>query len=447
MLQQTQVKTVLPYWARWMRVLPTIRALARAKPEKLHKLWEGLGYYTRVRNMQKAARMVVSKHGGHFPSRFEDVLELPGIGRYTAGAICSIAFGQPKPILDGNVIRVLTRVFGIGGDPRGKEVNATLWRLAEELVQQAAGGTGCGGASSPPALSSRGGEGGASVTAVRGYDALGLNEEAAYGLESERATSSRTRGRKRLLPMNLSVSGPPLPNPLLPRRRGRKLSEPVQRVQSATFVRGILSSGGGEGEAAAVGRQIAGGLDSAERRVVEPSAASSLNQGLMELGALVCTPRQPRCGSCPVVGMCVAYQEGRTEELPALRARAAATARRFVAFVVEKQGRILVRQRPEGVVNAHLWEFPNIEVTGARDEIRKSARRVLGVSPKRLKRLCSIKHTITRYRITLEAYYATEVDGIGKRHGFRWLARAELKRRAFSSAHGKLRSWIDGLMD
>src|ERR1019366_8746690 len=111
MLQQTQVKTVLPYWERWMRALPDLAALAKAKPHTLHKLWEGLGYYTRVRNLQRAARLIVERHGGRLPDDFDALLALPGIGRYTAGAICSIAFDQPQPILDGNVIRVLTRLF------------------------------------------------------------------------------------------------------------------------------------------------------------------------------------------------------------------------------------------------------------------------------------------------------------------------------------------------
>ena len=138
MLQQTQVKTVWPYWERWMRALPTIGALAEARPVRIHKLWEGLGYYTRVRNMQRAAQVIVGQHGGRFPEDFDAVLALPGIGRYTAGAICSIAFNQAKPVLDGNVIRVLTRLFGVGGDPRAKATNARLWALAEELVQCAA---------------------------------------------------------------------------------------------------------------------------------------------------------------------------------------------------------------------------------------------------------------------------------------------------------------------
>src|SRR5947207_2187106 len=139
MLQQTQVKKVIPYWQHWMRELPTVQSLARARPEKVLKLWEGLGYYTRARNLQTAARMIVARHGGHFPERFEDVLALPGIGRYTAGAICSIAFNQPMPVLDGNVTRVLARIFGIEKNPKEKETNAQLWNLAQGLVSGANG--------------------------------------------------------------------------------------------------------------------------------------------------------------------------------------------------------------------------------------------------------------------------------------------------------------------
>ena len=117
MLQQTQVQTVIPYWERWIRQVPTVQDLAGLQSGKLHKLWEGLGYYTRVRNLQRAARIIVKAHDGEVPWKFETLLELPGIGRYTAGAICSIAFDQPTPILDGNVIRVLTRAYAIGGNP------------------------------------------------------------------------------------------------------------------------------------------------------------------------------------------------------------------------------------------------------------------------------------------------------------------------------------------
>src|SRR6266404_6947296 len=113
-----------------MKELPSVAALAKAKPEKVLKLWEGLGYYTRCRNLQKAAQWIETEHEGKFPRDFEEVLALPGIGRYTAGAICSIAFNQPTPILDGNVIRVLTRIFGINKNPREKKTNEKLWALA-----------------------------------------------------------------------------------------------------------------------------------------------------------------------------------------------------------------------------------------------------------------------------------------------------------------------------
>lgn len=138
MLQQTQVATVIPYYERWMKALPTIESLARVSASRLHKLWEGLGYYTRVRNLKRGARVICKEHGGRFPHEFTDVLTLPGIGRYTAGAICSIAFNQPTPILDGNVIRVLTRVFGIATDPKETNTNTRLWQLAERLVSGAA---------------------------------------------------------------------------------------------------------------------------------------------------------------------------------------------------------------------------------------------------------------------------------------------------------------------
>src|SRR5690242_15502981 len=179
MLQQTQVKTVIPYWEHWLRELPTIKAVAKASPDKIHKLWEGLGYYSRARNLHQAARQIVGKNGGKFPENFDDVLALPGIGRYTAGAICSIAYNQPTPILDGNVIRVLTRVFGMRGDPREKRRNAKLWQMATRLVEAAA-----------------------------------------------------------------------------------------------------------------------------------PNSCSELNQSLMELGALICTPRNPRCAECPVSRDCIALRRG-----------------------------------------------------------------------------------------------------------------------------------------
>jgi A/G-specific adenine glycosylase len=227
MLQQTQVKTVIPFWERWMQALPTIRSLARARPAKIHKLWEGLGYYTRVRNMHKAARLILKKHGGRFPTDFDTVLELPGIGRYTAGAICSIVFNQARPILDVNFIRVLSRLFGIEGNPRDKATNAKLWNLAERLVQQADG-------------------------------------------PSDRSNSNRHR-----------------------KLRLKKIANRKSQIANP----------------------------------------SQLNQSLMELGALVCTPRQPRCELCPLSKLCVARKQHRVDVLPNLAARPRTTHRRFLAFI------------------------------------------------------------------------------------------------------------------
>ena len=137
MLQQTQVKTVLPYWERWMKTLSTVQELAEAPIDTILKLWEGLGYYSRVRNLQKAAQVIVRESNGLFPDTVAGWLALPGIGRYTAGAICSIAFDQPVPVLDGNVVRVLCRYFGYRQDPKNTLVNRKLWKQAENLVQQA----------------------------------------------------------------------------------------------------------------------------------------------------------------------------------------------------------------------------------------------------------------------------------------------------------------------
>ncbi len=365
MLQQTQVKTVIPYWNRWMRELPTIKSAANASPDKIHKLWEGLGYYTRARNLQKAAQQIVARQDAisksrrsrgnetqikrkletphvvsyKFPENFDDIHALPGIGRYTAGAICSIAFNQPVPILDGNIIRVLTRIFGIGKNPKEKETNERLWKLARELVTHASRIT-------------------------------------------HHETSSRTRTRS-------------------------------------------------EDE--------------------DDSACSHTNQSLMEVGALVCTPRNPQCLICPVKKLCVAFRENRVSELPNLGKRKTTTARRFAAFIVERNGRFLVRQRPAGVVNAHLWEFPNVEILNGKLNPKLTVKNVLGVELPGIKPLCTVKHSITRYRITLEASHAhlggmsyTNPHSKRAKSGTRrarptetgiWLPLSKLNSLAFTAAH------------
>jgi A/G-specific adenine glycosylase len=328
MLQQTQVKTVRPYWERWMRELPSIEALAKARAERVLKLWEGLGYYHRARNAQKAAQIIMARHDGKFPETFEEVLALPGIGRYTAGAICSIAFNQPAPILDGNVIRVLTRLFGIWKNPGEKSTRGKLWHLAAQLVGQAA------------------------------------------------------------------VGG---------------------RIAPSSFAN-------------------------------HAGACSLLNQALMELGALICTPREPKCRFCPLRPRCVAFNRNRVDALPNFGKRPAPTARRFVAFVVERRGRFLVRRRPGGVVNAHLWEFPNVELLpGQSSDLVETAGAALKMKRASLTPLCTIKHSITRFRITLDVFRIESKVRRGRDgSGARWLTVKELGSLAFPSAHRKILRRLGG---
>jgi A/G-specific adenine glycosylase len=326
MLQQTQVKTVIPYWEGWMQELPNVRGLAEADPARLHKLWEGLGYYSRVRNMQRAARVIIEQHNGKFPEKFEEVLDLPGIGRYTAGAVCSIAFNQPRPILDGNVMRVLTRLEGIEGDPRERITNQRLWDLAGKLVERAA------------------------------------------------ATDLRGRRRKR--------------------------------------------------------------------------NASHFNQALMELGALVCTPRQPKCDTCPLAHQCIALRDDRVEQLPTARRRPKTTARRFFAFVVRKRNKWLVRQRPAGVVNGHLWEFPNVEVSKGKRNAKELAREAVGFSPKSVVPVLQLKHSITRYRITLnvlrvDGRLPESAAGFEFPNGLGWKSSEQLRELAFTGAHRRILERLD----
>jgi A/G-specific adenine glycosylase len=133
-LQQTRVDQGLPYYRRFMAAFPTVRALALASEDRVLKLWEGLGYYTRARNLLKAARIIVNDRGGRFPRTVAEWRTLPGVGRYTAGAIASIAFGKRAPVLDGNVKRVLSRLFNIAACIDAARTQARLWSLAESLV-------------------------------------------------------------------------------------------------------------------------------------------------------------------------------------------------------------------------------------------------------------------------------------------------------------------------
>lgn len=313
MLQQTQVKTVIPYWERWVEAFPDVASLAAAPEARVLKLWEGLGYYRRARHLHAAARVILERHGGVFPGRLDAVLALPGVGRYTAGAVCSIAFDQAVPILDGNVIRVLCRVGALAGDPKDRGLNSRLWEEAGAWI----------------------------------------------------------------------------------------------------------------GLAASLGRK---------------DACSHLNQALMELGAMICTPRAPACDRCPLAPGCRARAGGAAERYPELAKRARATVREYVVAVIEHRGRVWVRQRLAEDVNGGLWEFPNVEVAPGKDGAEGVLRRALGDGLLAMREpLVTVRHAITRYRVTQRAILAEW--GGGRRSvpgGGLWCGVEEIEALPMSSAHRKI---------
>jgi A/G-specific adenine glycosylase len=136
MLQQTQVERVREYYGRFLREYPTVRDLAAARPARVRDSWDGLGYYARARNLHAAARTIVRRHGGRFPQHVEDLQALPGVGRYTAGAVASFAYGEPAPILDTNVRRVLSRIFVRRRAARPAEEERRLWALAGAVIPE-----------------------------------------------------------------------------------------------------------------------------------------------------------------------------------------------------------------------------------------------------------------------------------------------------------------------
>ena len=140
MLQQTRVSAVMPYFQRWMEALPTIRELAQAEEDTLLKLWEGLGYYNRVRNLQKAANIIMEEYGGNMPSDYATLLKLPGIGEYTAGAISSIAFGQNEVAVDGNVLRVISRMLGSFRDIKDPQTKKEMQQLLHAVLPEGEAG-------------------------------------------------------------------------------------------------------------------------------------------------------------------------------------------------------------------------------------------------------------------------------------------------------------------
>jgi A/G-specific adenine glycosylase len=230
MLQQTRIETVIPYFERWMRLFPTVNALAKASEQSVLNAWEGLGYYSRARNLHKAAKIIAKEYGGELPRDLDQLGQLPGIGRYTLGAISSMAFGMSVPALDGNIKRVYARIFDISepvDTPKGEKL---LWELAEKQLPK--------------------------------------------------------------------------------------------------------------------------------------EDAGDYNQALMDLGATICIPKNPRCLICPVMKLCKARQNGTQDQRPVKTPKKSVPHHVHAAGVIVENGKVLLSKRPSKGLLGGMWEFPNGRVSG-----------------------------------------------------------------------------------
>jgi A/G-specific adenine glycosylase len=304
MLQQTRVETVIPYFLRFVERFPDVKRLAAATEAEVLAQWSGLGYYSRARSLHRAARILVEEKKGRFPQDVDSWMALPGVGRYTAGAIVSIAFGKPAAILDGNVARVLARLYGLRGDPRSGPLNRELWTLSKRI---------------------------------------------------------------------------------LPRR-----------------------------------------------------SIGDFNQALMELGALICTPRAPRCLVCPLRKDCVANREGLQDRLPELPARRKPTPVVMGAALVEERGRILFYRRTRTELLKDLWELPLGECgrgESPQEALVREARETYGICLDVGAELARVKHSIMNRRITLHAFGAAleARPKEGVETDFRWVRRDRVPELPISS--------------
>ena len=308
-LQQTRVEQGTPYYERFVAAYPTVHALADAPESAVLKLWEGLGYYSRARNLHRAAKMVSWEMNGEFPRTATELEQLPGVGRYTAAAIASIAFHEPAAVLDGNVMRVLARLYAIEESIDSTTTRNRLWKLANELIA--------------------------------------------------------------------------------------------------------------------------------------PRSPGDFNQGMMELGSLVCRPVEPRCESCPVVPHCEAHARGIAPRLPARKAKAPPPHHEMVAAAIKRNGRYLLSQRPENGLLGGLWELPNGRVeTGESHEsaLLRIISKSTGLGGKPGKVVATVKHAYSHFKITMTVYTCEIAAGRTVPNGhaaLRWVPRNKFEELAFPKAHHK----------
>lgn len=298
MLQQTRVEAVIPYYHRFLEAFPDLSVLAGADEDRVLKLWEGLGYYSRARNFLNAVREVAMKYGGSVPAEADVFGKLSGVGEYTTAAVCSIAFQKPLAVVDGNVRRVLCRLFFIEGDPRKKPAKQEIDRLAGQLLDQ--------------------------------------------------------------------------------------------------------------------------------------SRPGDFNQAVMELGAMVCIPRVPRCSGCPLVEFCCGHAFGKAESLPFRTVKRSLPTKTMSAAVVIIDGKCLVRRRIQPGLLAGLWEFPAIDDESDVKTVPDRFGDLLCMYIESMEKMADLTHTFSHLHWEVAVWFCK-----GKRStlptgdGWRWVEAGEMTTLAF----------------
>lgn len=311
MLQQTRVDQATPYFERFIEHFPTVYDLAAADQQEVLKVWEGLGYYSRARNLHTASKLVVEEFDGQVPDNWKDINKLKGVGPYTAAAVLSIAFQKPHAVVDGNVIRVLSRFFGIDADVRRSATKNKIQEHADDL----------------------------------------LSEE----------------------------------------RPG------------------------------------------------------DFNQALMEFGATVCKPSNPRCDECTLAPGCIANQTMRTDELPYKSSKKKRPHKQIgVGIIKNEKGQVLIALRPEDVMLGGLWEFPGgKQETGEtlEETVKRELREELDVEISVNRPFMKLDHAYSHFKITLHAYLCSLVTGDPKPKNsqeVRWVTIDALHKYPFPKANKKL---------
>jgi A/G-specific adenine glycosylase len=286
MLQQTRVDTAIPYFEKWLKRFPNVETLARSAERDVLSAWEGLGYYSRARNLHRAAQMIVDQYGGQLPQSIELLSTLPGIGSYTAAAIASIAFGADEVSIDANLRRVLARVFDFA-----------------ELID-----------------------------------------------------SVKAQSRLRDLAMDHLPKG----------------------------------------------------------------NASEFNQALMDLGAAICLPKNPRCDQCPIKAHCLALARSVVDQRPVVRSKSSVPLRQRIAAVIKHRGRVLLAQRSAHRLLGGMWEFPNVAAESKSPRIANLFYQELGIDLQSKKMLGEIDHAYSHFKLS-EKIFECELIALPKKHSYKWI--------------------------